>query len=70
MSYDETKAVIVDSMGVSAASSEEMPVNVVVTGPIDAQPHRFKIRPAPGGVSVGHYKTRLSKKLQFTIALS
>jgi len=56
MSYDETKAVIVDSMGVSAASSEEMPVNVVVTGPIDAQPHRFKIRPAPGGVSVGHYK--------------
>lgn len=56
MSMDEAKAVIVDSMGVSAASSDDVPVNVVVTGPIDAQTHRFKIRSAPGGVSVGHYK--------------
>jgi hypothetical protein len=44
-------------MGVSAASSDTAtPINIVVTGPIDAQPHRFRIRPAPGGVSVGHFR--------------
>lgn len=56
VSVDEVKSVIVDSMGISAASSDEVPVNVVVTGVIDAQSHRFRIRPAPGGVSVGHYR--------------
>ena len=45
-----------DSMGIMAASSDDVPVNVVVTGIIDAQPHRFRIRAAPGGVSVGHYR--------------
>jgi hypothetical protein len=55
-SVDEAKAVIVDSMRVSAASSDDVPVNVVVTGEIEAFPHKFKIRPAPGGVSVGHYR--------------
>ncbi|NEN99206.1 MAG: hypothetical protein F6K50_28115 [Moorea sp. SIO3I7] len=54
VSVDEAKAALVDSMGISAASSDDIPVNVIVTGIIDAQPHRFKIRPAPGGVSVGH----------------
>jgi hypothetical protein len=47
---------LVDSMGIMAASSDDVPVNVVVTGIIDAQPHRFRIRAAPGGVSVGHYR--------------
>lgn len=55
-SVDEVKSVIVDSMGVSAASSDDVPVNVIVTGLIDARPHRFRIRPAPGGVSVGHFR--------------
>lgn len=55
-SIDEVKSVVVDSMGVSAASSDDVPVNVIVTGLIDAQPHRFRIRPAPGGVSVGHFR--------------
>ena len=55
-SVDEAKAAVVDSMGVAAASSDDVPVNVVVTGPIDAQPHRFRIRPAPGGVSCGHFR--------------
>jgi hypothetical protein len=53
-SIDEVKAVLVDSMGVSAASSDNVPVNVIVTGIIDAQQHRFKMRPAPGGISIGH----------------
>jgi hypothetical protein len=55
-SVDEVKSVIVDSMGVSSASSDNVPVNVIVTGLIDARPHRFRIRPAPGGVSVGHFR--------------
>lgn len=55
-SVDEVKSVVVDSMGVSAASSDNVPVNVIVTGMIDAQPHRFRMRPAPGGVSVAHFR--------------
>ncbi len=55
-SVDQVKAVVVDSMGVRAAASDSVPMNVVVTGLIDAQPHRFRIRPAPGGVSVAHFQ--------------
>lgn len=55
-SVDEIKSVLVDSMGISAAASDNVPINVVVSGIIDAQPHRFCMRPAPGGVSVGHFK--------------
>jgi hypothetical protein len=55
-SLDSVKAAVVDSMGISAAASDSVPMNVVVTGVIDAQPHRFRIRPAPGGVSVAHFR--------------
>ncbi len=56
-SADEARAVVAEAMGVSAAASEaDVPVNVIVTGLIDAQPHRFRIRPAPGGVSVAHFR--------------
>lgn len=55
-SVDEVKSAIVDSMGVAAAASDGVPIHVVVTGIIDAQPHRFRMRPAPGGVSVGHFR--------------
>jgi hypothetical protein len=51
---DQLKSVIVEAMGVRAAASDDVPINPVVTGLIDAQPHRFRIRPAPGGVSVAH----------------
>ncbi len=54
MGVDEARAMLYDSMGVSAAADDDLPVNVVVTGMIDAQPFRFKIRPAPGGASIGH----------------
>lgn len=53
---DQVRAVLVSSLGVAAAAADEVPINVIVTGVIDAQPHRFRIRPAPGGVSVGHYR--------------
>ena len=43
-------------MGIAAASSSDVRMNVIVTGIIDAQPHRWKVRPAPGGVSVSHVR--------------
>lgn len=55
-SADEVRSVVAEAMGVSAAASEDVPVNVIVTGLIDAQPHRFRMRPAPGGVSVAHFR--------------
>jgi hypothetical protein len=54
--HEDAKRIVVDSMGVAAAASDDVPVHVIETGIIEAQPHRFRIRPAPGGVSVGHYK--------------
>lgn len=51
---DDVRAALYDSMGVSAAADEAMPVNIVVTGPIDALSHRFHDRPAPGGISIGN----------------
>jgi len=56
MSADAVRESLIEGMGIAEAASEEIPMNVIVTGMIDAQPHRFKIRPAPGGVSVGHHK--------------
>lgn len=53
---EQVKAVIAEAMGATIASTDDVPVNVIVTGLIDAQPHRFRIRPAPGGVSSGHFK--------------
>ncbi len=53
-SIDDVKSAIVDSMGISAASSDDFPLSVVVSGIIDAQNHRAKYRPSPCGVSVGH----------------
>jgi hypothetical protein len=47
--------VIVQSLGVQAAASNDVDVTPVVTGPIDAYPHRFRLRPAPGGISVAHF---------------
>jgi len=53
---EKVRATLVDTVGVKAASNDAAPINVVVTGPIEAQTHQFRIRPAPPGVSVGHYK--------------
>ena len=40
----------------SAAAAAEVPVIAQHTGIIDAQPHRFRMRPAAGGISVGHFE--------------
>jgi hypothetical protein len=55
-SPEQARAVVAEAMGVTAAASEDVPVNIIVTGLIDAQPHRFRIRPAPGGVSIAHFR--------------
>lgn len=55
-SADAVRSVVANALGVSAAASEEVPVNIIVTGLIDAQPHRFRMRPAPGGVSAAHFR--------------
>lgn len=55
--HDAVRAVVAESLGVSAAATtEEVHLTPVVTGIIDAQQHRFGLRPAPGGVSVGQYQ--------------
>jgi hypothetical protein len=51
----ECKARLASAAGVSALADSEFPMNVVHTGIIDAQPHRMRMRPAPGGISVGHF---------------
>jgi hypothetical protein len=56
MAVDEAKSVVVESAGISAEDVNNVPVNVAVTGIIDAQVHRIRLRPAPAGISVGHYK--------------
>ena len=55
VSTEMVRSVLVDSLGVKAAG-DEVPIEVVVTGVIEAQPHRFRARPAPGGISVGHFR--------------
>lgn len=55
-SIDAVKSVIVETIGASAASDDSLPLNIIQTGLIQAQPNTARVRPAPGGYSVGHYK--------------
>jgi hypothetical protein len=48
------KEYIVDGLGIQAVG--DIPLTVRHSGLFEAQPHRMKARPAPGGVSVGHFK--------------
>ncbi|SFP51248.1 hypothetical protein SAMN05216419_100512 [Nitrosomonas cryotolerans] len=53
---EQVRREIVDTMGVWAASNDDLPVEVEVTGPIEAYTtNRSKFRSAPAGVSVGHF---------------
>ena len=54
---EEVRREMVDTMGVQAASSDDLSIEVECTGPIEAYTtNRSKFRPAPGGVSVGHFR--------------
>jgi len=55
-SEDEVKGVMANA---AAATDEDLyvtPMRVVRTGLIEVFPHRFKERPAPCGISVGHFQ--------------
>jgi hypothetical protein len=54
-SVEKVKSRLASSVGVSALSGGDFPVTVVTTGIIDAYQHRMRLRPAPGGISVGHF---------------
>src|SRR5258708_23133050 len=56
--HEDAKRIVVDSMGVQAAASEDVPVHVIETGVIEAQAFSFRMRPSPCGISIGHYKIR------------
>jgi hypothetical protein len=49
------RSVLASSLGVSAASNSNFPVYITKTGVVDAYSHRMRMRPAPGGISVGHF---------------
>ncbi len=54
---EQVRREIVDTMGVQAASSDDLSVEVEVTGPVEAYTtNRSRFRPAPAGVSVGHFR--------------
>jgi hypothetical protein len=57
VSVEDARQVLVEDAGVEGAGDDKVPINIVVTGIIDAQGalHRSRMRPAPGGISVGHY---------------
>lgn len=60
-SPDEVRSVVAESVGASpsavdARAVDQVPIKYVRTGPIDALAHRFRDRPASGGISVGHFK--------------
>ena len=54
-SNGELRGRLASVAGVSALSDGDFPIKAVHTGVIDAQPHRMRLRPAPGGISCGHF---------------
>lgn len=53
-SEEQCRREMVDMLGVRSLSSDDLPVEVIVTGPIEALSNRSRFRPAPAGASVGH----------------
>ena len=53
----ETSQVVSEISAMAGTRSlSSVPIIQVPVGVVEAYSHRFRIRPAPGGVSVGHYK--------------
>jgi len=46
---------LADDAEAAALTAQDLPIEIVYTGRIDALPHRSSMRPAPGGISAGHY---------------
>ncbi len=52
----ETRARLASAAGLQAFSADEVPIKTVCTGIIDASQHRMRLRPSPGGISIGHLR--------------
>lgn len=52
----ETCARLAAATGVHALASSDFPIHTVTTGIIDVTQHRMRLRPAPSGISVGHFR--------------
>jgi len=52
----ETRARLASAAGLQAFSADEVPIKTVCTGIIDASQHRMRLRPSPGGISIGHVR--------------
>ena len=50
----ELRARLASVTGASAFADSDVPIHAVHTGVVDAQSHRMRLRPAPGGISCGH----------------
>jgi hypothetical protein len=55
-SEDEVKGLIANAVAATDEDLTATRLSVVHSGLIEAYPHRFKARPAPCGVSVGHFQ--------------
>lgn len=53
---EQVRREMVDLMGIQAAARDNLPVEIEVTGEIEPYSNRAKFRPAPAGVSVGHFR--------------
>ena len=53
-SKDKVRELVVDGLGVQAAG--DLPLTVRESGAFEVQMFNFRMRPAPGGISVGHVK--------------
>jgi hypothetical protein len=53
-SHEHVRDVVIEELGVRAATSDDVDLVPVVTGIIEARGHNFELRPAPGGISLGH----------------
>jgi hypothetical protein len=54
---EQVHDIAAQAAGVSSqALTADVPIKVVRVGIVEAHPHRFRLRPAPAGVSVGHVR--------------
>jgi hypothetical protein len=53
--HGETVQRLAAAAGVASLAAGDFPVRIVRTGIVDAFQHRMRLRPSPGGISIGHF---------------
>ncbi len=56
LDVEQVKGLLVDDFGAHSVSGDGQTINVIESGIIDAQAHRHRQRPAPCGISAGHFR--------------